>query len=229
MGNDSITEEKKEAQKTSIALFYACVTAFGAAVLWLLSFSSPYWLASWEDTRTDQRFLNMGLWTFCFDKFRFPRNQYDRMYHGCHPIWGYEYREIREWMAPWWLMLIQFFSALAFLLMNIALVVDVALYLRWPLQYVLRFEYNLGIFDFVLKTIVTCLIFFCLAMFGGWCWDREWLLYHDRQRRGRLLHLHGGHGGEGEEGAESDPVNDDVSHGWLWGWIAGQSVHLSWI
>merc|ERR1711874_362620 len=166
--NDSITEEKKEAQKTSITLFYACVTAFGAAVLWL---------ASWEDTRTDQRFLNMGLWTFCFDKFRFPRNQYDRMYHGCHPIWGYEYREIREWMAPWWLMLIQFFSALAFLLMNIALIVDVALYLRWPMEYVLRFEFNLVLFDFVLKTVVTCLIFFCLAMFGGWCWDREWLLY----------------------------------------------------
>jgi len=175
--NDSLNQEKKAAQRTSITLFYACVTAFGAAVLWLISFSSPYWLASWEDTRTDQRFLNMGLWTFCFDKFRFPRNQYDRMYHGCHPIWGYEYREIREWMAPWWLMLIQFFSALAFLLMNIALIVDVALYLRWPMEYVLRFEFNLVLFDFVLKTVVTCLIFFCLAMFGGWCWDREWLLY----------------------------------------------------
>merc|ERR1712176_613346 len=45
------------------------------------------------------------------------------------------------------------------------------------MQYVLRFEFNLGIFDFVLKTIVTCLIFFCLALFGGMCWDREWLLY----------------------------------------------------
>lgn len=71
-------------------------------------------------------------------RFRFPRNQYDRMYNGCHPIWGYEYREIREWMAPWWLMLIQFISAPAFLLMNIALVIDVALYLRIPMEHVLR-------------------------------------------------------------------------------------------
>ena len=71
-------------------------------------------------------------------RFRFPRNQYDRMYNGCHPIWGYEYREIREWMAPWWLMLIQFISSPAFLLMNIALVIDVALYLRIPMEHVLR-------------------------------------------------------------------------------------------
>ena len=71
-------------------------------------------------------------------RFRFPRNQYDRMYNGCHPIWGFEYREIREWMAPWWLMLIQFISAPAFLLMNIALVIDVALYLRIPMEHVLR-------------------------------------------------------------------------------------------
>ena len=89
---DTVGEEKKQAQKTSITLFYAVVTSFVAAVLWLLSFSSPYWLASWEDTRTDQRFLNMGLWTFCFDKFRFPRMQFDKMYSGCNAIWGYEYR-----------------------------------------------------------------------------------------------------------------------------------------
>lgn len=153
-------------------------------------------------------------------RFRFPRNQYDRMYNGCHPIWGYEYREIREWMAPWWLMLIQFISAPAFLLMNIALVIDVALYLRIPMEHVLRsvevvcrcdsisgpvsfpfhsgrrlyllscpcfvlfyrfhifrFEYNLVLINFVMKTVVTVMIFFCVAMFGGMCWDREWLLY----------------------------------------------------
>ena len=71
-------------------------------------------------------------------RFRFPRNQYDRMYNGCHPIWGYEYREIREWMAPWWLMLIQFISVVGFILMNIGLVLDVALYLRTPMEHVLR-------------------------------------------------------------------------------------------
>merc|ERR1712193_158548 len=147
---DTVGEEKKQAQKTSITLFYAVVSSFAAAVLWLLSFSSPYWLASWEDTRTDQRFLNMGLWTFCFDRFRFPRNQYDRMYNGCHPIWGYEYREIREWMAPWWLMLIQFISAPAFLLMNIALVIDVALYPNYNYP---SWSYGVAVFAMIINGV----------------------------------------------------------------------------
>ena len=135
---DTVGEEKKAAQRTSITLFYAVCASFGAAVLWLLSFSSPYWLASWEDTRTDQKFLNMGLWTFCFDRYRHPNQQFDRLYSGCNAIWGYEYREIREWMAPWWLMLIQFISVVSFILMNIGLVLDVALYLRIPMEHVLR-------------------------------------------------------------------------------------------
>ena len=137
---DTVGEEKKAAQRTSITLFYAVCASFGAAVLWLLSFSSPYWLASWEDTRTDQKFLNMGLWTFCFDRYRHPNQQFDRLYSGCNPVWGYEYREIREWMAPWWLMLIQFISVVSFILMNIGLVLDVALFLRIPMEHVLRSE-----------------------------------------------------------------------------------------
>ena len=40
-----------------------------------------------------------------------------------------------------------------------------------------RFEYNIVLIDFIMKAVVTCMIFFCVAMFGGWCWDREWLLY----------------------------------------------------
>lgn len=174
---DTIGEEKKAAQKTSITLFYAVTTSFVAGVLWLISFSSPYWLASWEDTRTDQRFLNMGLWTFCFDKFRYPLDQHARLFDGCHAIWGFYFREVREWMAPWWLMLIQFISIISFLITNVSLLLDVALYLRTPMELVLRFEYNIVLVNFVMKSIVTVFIFFCVALFGGMCWDREWLLY----------------------------------------------------
>ena len=43
--------------------------------------------------------------------------------------------------------------------------------------HIFRFEYNLVLINFVMKTVVTVMIFFCVAMFGGMCWDREWLLY----------------------------------------------------
>jgi len=172
---DTVDEEKKAAQKTSIQLFYACITGFIGAVFFLMSFSSPYWLSSWSDTQSP--FLNMGLWEFCFDRFRYPKNQYDRMFDGCAPIWGTEYREIREWMTPWWLMLVQFMSIVAFLFTFLAQIIDAALLLRIPMEHVLRFEYNLVFATFIMKSITTILLFLCVAFFGGFCWDREWLLY----------------------------------------------------
>jgi len=173
--SDSMEEEKKAAQRTSIQLFYACITGFVGSVFFLMSFASPYWLASWADTQSP--FLNMGLWEFCFDRFRFPKNQYDRMFDGCAPIWGTEYREIREWMTPWWLMLVQLMAALSFMLIFLALIIDACLLLRMPMEHVLRFEANLVYCTFIMKAGVTVLLFLCVALFGGMCWDREWLLY----------------------------------------------------
>ena len=42
---------------------------------------------------------------------------------------------------------------------------------------VFRFEYNLVLINFIMKALVSAIIFFCVALFGGMCWDREWLLY----------------------------------------------------
>ena len=58
----------------SAALFYGSIASFIAGVLLLMSFASPYWLASWKDTQSP--FVNMGLWEFCFYKFRHPDYQF---------------------------------------------------------------------------------------------------------------------------------------------------------
>ena len=63
-----------------------------------MSFASPYWLVSWEDTQSP--FQNMGLWEFCFYRFRHPDYQFDHLFHGCHPLYGDEYRLIREKLLP---------------------------------------------------------------------------------------------------------------------------------
>ena len=55
-----------------------------------MSFASPYWLQSWEDTQSP--FKNMGLWEFCFYKFRHPDYQFDHLFHGCHPLYGKKLR-----------------------------------------------------------------------------------------------------------------------------------------
>ena len=63
-----------------------------------MSFASPYWLVSWEDTESP--FKNMGIWEFCFYKFRHPDYQFDHLFTGCHAVYGDEYRLIREKLLP---------------------------------------------------------------------------------------------------------------------------------
>jgi len=172
---DTIQNEKARAQRTSPILFNGVCAGFASGVLLLIAFCSPYWLQSWEDTHSP--FLNMGLWEFCFYRFRYPKFQFDRMFTGCAAVWGSEYRLIREWMLPWWMLLTQLLATLSFIISFISQVFDACLLLRWPLERILRFEYQVVYTTFVMKSLVAVLMFVCVALFGGACWDRGWLLY----------------------------------------------------
>jgi len=168
-------EQRKEAQKTSDELFYACIAGFVAGLLFLMSFASPYWLVSWADTQSP--FSNMGLWEFCFDHFRYPKFQFDHVFDGCAMIWGDEYRLIREWLMPWWLILVQLAAGIAFIVSFSSQIIDTCLLLRMPMEHILRFEYNLVMLTLSMKCLSAFLLLFCLIIFGSCCWDRGWLLY----------------------------------------------------
>jgi len=172
---ETMDNEKLAAQRTSKILFNSCCTGFAGGILLLIAFCSPYWLESWENTASP--FLNMGLWEVCFYHFRYPKFQFDKMFTGCHAIWGNEFRLIRYWLQPWWLLIVQGLMVLAFCGSIISQVVDVCLLLRWPLERILRFEWQLVYFSFILKTGITVILFLSVALFGGSCWDRGWLLY----------------------------------------------------
>jgi len=172
---DTIEDEKRAAQRTSIQLFYACIAGFVGGVFWLIAFASPYWLSSWEDTQSP--FSNMGLWEFCFDHFRYPKFQFDRVFTGCAMTWGDEYRLVREWLMPWWLILVQLFAGIAFIVSFSSQIIDVCLLLRMPMEHILRFEFNLVLITFVMKSITAVLLLLILILFGSCCWDRGWLLY----------------------------------------------------
>jgi hypothetical protein len=75
---------------SAAALFYGSLTAFVGGVMLIMSYASPYWLASWDDTLSP--FENMGLWEFCFFRFRHPDYQFDHLFDGCHALFGDEYR-----------------------------------------------------------------------------------------------------------------------------------------
>jgi hypothetical protein len=61
-------------------------------------FHSPYWIQSFDETFSS--FKNMGLWEYCFDNFRYPYYQFDKLFDGCNWIFSQELYVIREWLLP---------------------------------------------------------------------------------------------------------------------------------
>ena len=150
----------------------------------------------------------MGLWEFCFNKFRHPDYQFDHLFHGCHALYGEEYRLIREKLLPGWLMVVQFFVTVAFISSYLGQIVIVGLLLRYPMERILKYEWQFVGLAFVFKSLTgifadfttitfdkhlqSCwaqtqtffcifdsavLLFLAICIFGGLCWDRDWLLY----------------------------------------------------
>lgn len=66
-------------------LIGATVT-YVAGLFLLLSFAGPYWIESYPEMLSS--FKHMGLWEYCFDRFRFPSYQFDKLFHGCHYIFS---------------------------------------------------------------------------------------------------------------------------------------------
>lgn len=76
---------------------FSDATLIGASITYvaglflLLSFAGPYWIESYPEMFSS--FKHMGLWEYCFDRFRFPSYQFDKLFHGCH----YIFSEVRSW------------------------------------------------------------------------------------------------------------------------------------
>jgi len=175
------------------------ILSFVSLLLILMSFASPYWLVSWQDTYSP--FQNMGLWEFCFHRFRYPNYQFDKLFDGCHYIFSREYYVIWEWLLPGnqlliqtmrkieqpnsldskfypgWLMAVQTFLTLALMFSCVAQIMTTLLLIRWPLNFVFRFQWQLLGGCSVLNGITSFMLFMGVAVFGGQCWRRDWLLY----------------------------------------------------
>jgi len=165
--------EKPKPQKG--ALFYAGLSAFIGGLFLLISFASPYWLQSYQIAYLD--FKNMGLWEFCFQNFRYPFNQFDHKFNGCHYVFSDEYRILREWILPAWLQVVQAFVSLAFLTSFCGQITVTLLLVRWPLALWRRFRYEMTLTALALTALTVLGLFMGVAVFGGKCWDREWLMY----------------------------------------------------
>jgi len=165
----------QKAPETSGYLMLGSISSFASMFLLVMSYASPHWLVSWHDTYSP--FKNMGLWEFCFNRFRYPNYQFDKLFDGCHYIFSQEYYVIWEWLLPGWLMAVQAFMTLGLIFSCLAQITATLLLTRWPLNFVFRYQWQLLGLCGVFNAAKTFSLFLAVAVFGGQCWRRDWLLY----------------------------------------------------
>lgn len=153
----------------------ACWSGLVATLLLVVAMAAPYWLVSWQDTQSP--FLRMGPWEACFYRFRFPRFQFDHLFTGCHQVWGHEYRLIREWLLPPWLLAVQALLLLALLISIFARILSVLAILRLPVAVFLRYGERLLLTWVVADLLAFSLLLLASTTFAICCWSRQWLLY----------------------------------------------------
>ncbi|KAI4475684.1 PREDICTED: uncharacterized protein LOC106793814 [Polistes canadensis] len=170
-----MTVDKQDYPKASNAVVFGGVITYIAGLLLLMSFTSPYWIESYHDTFST--FKHMGLWEYCFDQFRYPYYQFDKLFDGCHHVFSQEYFVIREWLLPVWLMVVQAFVTLSLILSFASQAIIVLILIRWPLRFVLHYEWILSAAAFIFNATTGALLFLAVAIFGGQCWRRDWLMY----------------------------------------------------
>ncbi|GBP63251.1 hypothetical protein EVAR_56632_1 [Eumeta japonica] len=164
-----------EYPKASNATLIGSSLTYIAGLFLLFAFAGPYWLESYPEMFSE--FKHMGLWEYCFNRFRFPSYQFDKLFHGCHYIFSEEYYVIREWLLPGWLMIVQAFVTLALMLSLLAQIVLACVVVRWPLRTVLRYEWICVSFAFICVALSSSFLFLAVAIFGGNAYRRDWLLY----------------------------------------------------
>ncbi|CAH4030796.1 uncharacterized protein LOC123717613 [Pieris brassicae] len=170
-----MTAANNEYPKASNATLIGASITYVAGLFLLLSFAGPYWIESYSEMFSS--FKHMGLWEYCFDRFRFPSFQFDKLFHGCHYIFSEEYYVIREWLLPGWLMAVQAFVTLAFILSFTAQVLLACVIIRMPLRNVLRYEWIYVSSAFIMIAVSSAFLLLAVIIFGSNCYRRDWLMY----------------------------------------------------
>lgn len=170
-----MTAADNEYPKASNATLFGASITYLAGLFLLLSFAGPYWIESYSEMFSP--FKHMGLWEYCFDKFRYPSYQFDKLFTGCHSIFSQEYYVIREWLLPGWLMAVQAFVTLALMQTLAAQIILACVIVRWPLRTMLRYEWIFVSTAFIMVAISSLFLFLAVVIFGGNCYRRDWLMY----------------------------------------------------
>jgi len=167
--------EKGDYPRATNGVVFGAINAYIGYFFMMMSFCSPYWIESYEESGSS--FKNMGLWQYCFKEFQYPNYQFPKKFTGCYNIFSHEYYVIREYLLPGWLMTVQAFVTMAFILTFAVLAVASFVIIRWPLKAVLQYEWILVRIAYLCSAISALFMFLAVAIFGGCAYRRDWLMY----------------------------------------------------
>ncbi|XP_055854805.1 uncharacterized protein LOC129918354 [Episyrphus balteatus] len=167
--------EKNDYPKASNGLVFGAIVTFIGSIALLMAFCSPYWIESYEESRS--AFLNMGIWQYCFKNFVYPNYQFPKKFTGCYGAYSHEYHEIREYLLPGWLISVQVLVTIGFLLAYACLGVLSMIITRLPLKGVLQYEWILTRISFILCAVSSLCMFVAVVIFGCCAYRRDWLMY----------------------------------------------------
>ena len=69
-----------------------------SVLLHIIALATEFWLKSSDDNQIN--FLNIGLWTACFDGYTHRHENPTKLYQGCHSIESDYYESIQDWLFP---------------------------------------------------------------------------------------------------------------------------------
>lgn len=169
---------KKFRLRLSQRLHYAAELAFVSYLLLIVSFGSPYWLASYSFTHS--AFKRLGLWDFCFQDYVHPTYQYDMKFTGCHWIYSTIYTPLRDWLQPGWFMFVQATVTLSLCISTLGLLAVSIIFMHFLIQY----QLIILCITLLCHMASTMLLGFAIITFFMKCKDRNWILYPDYNHLG---------------------------------------------
>jgi len=145
------------------------------SILFLIGFISPYWLKSNVIDQSSE-FVNMGLFTVCFVNYKNLQATGDKYFDGCLWLQSNELFQLRRWLLPNWLILIQVLESFCICLI-VTILISILIGLLHTAELSrnkLRRKFYFIFYITILLVSLDLLIITCLFLFGINSFFHEW-------------------------------------------------------
>ncbi|RWS21338.1 uncharacterized protein B4U80_11138 [Leptotrombidium deliense] len=149
---------------------YAAVATYVSTIFTIISFSTPYWLAS-DGRQAEKHFNNLGLWEACFAKFQDPNYLYDREFTGCSWLFDEDYAHLRKILEPSFFVAVQVLFTMGFVLMLLAVIAILAIHLCFVIE---KEVYAMRVLA-IITSLSALFLTIAVIIFGIKGDDREWM------------------------------------------------------